>query len=204
MVTCNRVNSENQPVSYAEAVSSSIVSVFHPSSRRQDQYHGTAACFVPNLSTESLTADPLLVIFVSSPTGRADRVFCIDLAALVSPTEQGAPHTIKNLSELCQESEAPPSWVKWSTSLHMSQVHLGVPPPTAAPGALVLSLPSAICVLSALGELFYLDPHSGEVMRTVVVSEEAIYSAGFEMNSSAGPVLDILTGSQARLARIAL
>jgi hypothetical protein len=215
VVTCNRVNSENQPVSYAEALSSALVSVFHPTSHRSEQYRGIAAC----LLNDGVSPDPSLVIYEATPTGRGDRVHCIDLSAL-SPRSPGDPNPPgMALSELfypsdpTQSSAPPPPWIRWSTLLQMTQVHLGVVPATAAPGALVLSWnpqeedAPRLGVLSPLGELHHLSSRSGEIAKTAVVSEEFIFSSGFQSLVDAptsSPVVHLLTGNQGRLLTVSL
>lgn len=212
MVTCNRVNSENQPVSYAEALSSALVSVFHPSSKRSEQYRGITAC----LLSDGTSSDPSLVVYEATPTGRGDRVYCIDLSSLPSPGDSAPPGKI--LSEFyppdpsaSEASPPPPPWIRWSTPLQMSQVHLGIIPATAAPGALVLSWAGAevqmLGVLSPLGEFHQLNAQTGEVSRTTVVSEEFVFSSGFQSatdSPASSPVVHLLTGNQGRLVTVAL
>lgn len=205
------MNSENQPVSYTEAITSSIITISHPSSHRYEQFHGIAASILPDGDPEN----PLFLIYEPTPTGRGDKVFCISLSYLTSGDPVN-PMTVKSLSDLTASSDSSsPEWIKWSTTLQLSQVHLGVIPSTAIAGALVLTSASSstdrmrnIGILSPFGEYFVLNSINGEMQRNHVITNEIICSCGYIESEkkdggdvATGPVMYLLTGHDGKLIR---
>lgn len=211
-------------MTYSEAITSSIVSIFHPATHRYDQFYGSGACLVSDHAAES--ADPnhqFLIIYEATSTGRGDKIFCVSLDYLSSTTTptttQPTSLPVKSLSNLLQSTDQETSMqisscIKWSMTLQLSQVHLGVIPSTAISGILLFSwIPSSsssdtspvIGILSPFGEFFTVNSSNGEILRSNILSNDIICSSGYqkgEEETSSGPVMYFLTGHEGKLFRI--
>lgn len=199
VTTCARLNSEQSPASHSEALSSCMVSLYHPASRRSVQYQGTCGCFLRGAAGDEEGSDPLVAIYVSTPTSRGEQVYCVDLSKSEAVEHKNLPVEAKNLSE---QGEA----VVWSAALPAMQLPLGALPSTAVPGSLIAPFTEGalgrLVVLTSVGVMFVLSASDGGIIKTSSVSEEYIVSSDFHLSAPDRPTLYFLTGLAGRIVRI--